>query len=100
MQQALFEEVKNQLNITWSDEATDRKINSIIARAIGVINGYAGQVLDINVDENINGDAQLLIDCCRYIYNDCFEDFEKNYHSQLFALRARCQIEEMSGGSV
>lgn len=94
MQQALFEEVKNQLNITWSDEATDRKINSIIARAIGVLNGYAGQVLDINVD------AQLLIDCCRYIYNDCFEDFEKNYHSQLFALRARCQIEEMSGGSV
>lgn len=68
MQQALFEEVKNQLNITWSDEATDRKINSIIARAIGVLNGYAGQVLDINVDENINGDAQLLIDCCRYIY--------------------------------
>ena len=92
MQQALFEEVKNQLNITWSDEATDRKINSIIARAIGVLNGYAGQVLDINVDENINGDAQLLI--------DCFEDFEKNYRSQLFALRARCQIEEMSGGSV
>lgn len=42
MQQALFEEVKNQLNITWSDEATDRKINSIIARAIGVLNGYAG----------------------------------------------------------
>lgn len=98
MQQELFNEVKNQLNITWSDDDTDNKVQSIIKRAQAKMNSYAGTELTISPEEdskNLTSDFQLFLDCCRYIYNDCLEDFEVNFKNDLINLRIRYQIKVM-----
>ena len=77
--------VKDYLDITWQDEATDSKVTKILARAESVIAKYLGGEVDFT-DETTE-EAQLLLDCCRYIWNHAFEDFENNFGRQIYALR-------------
>ena len=42
----LLADVKNHLNITWDDEATDNKIRGFIAAAMAYLNEKGGSVLD------------------------------------------------------
>lgn len=78
--------VKDYLDITWQDTATDSKVASILKRAESTIKKYLGDEVDFT-DETTE-EAQLLLDCCRYIWNHAFEDFETNFGQQLYALRA------------
>jgi hypothetical protein len=78
-------ELKNYLNITWSDDDTDTKIQGILDRATAILNNYAATSIDYDVAVN---HKQLLFDCCRYIYNDAYEDFKRNYKEELIMLRA------------
>lgn len=84
---ALIETVKNYLDITWDDSHTNTKISGILARAQAKICAYAGS------DSVDFGDGtteqQLLLDLCRYTYNNASEDFEQNYKSDLLMLRAK-----------
>lgn len=81
----MIAELKNYLNITWSDEDTDTKIQGILDRATAILNNYAATSIDYGVAVN---HKQLLFDCCRYIYNDAYEDFKRNYREELIMLRA------------
>ena len=81
----MIKELKNYLNITWSDEDTDTKIQGILDRATAILNNYAATSIDFGVAVN---HKQLLFDCCRYIYNDAYEDFKRNYREELIMLRA------------
>lgn len=81
----MIEELKNYLNITWPDEDTDTKIQGILDRATAILNNYAATSIDYGVAVN---HKQLLFDCCRYIYNDAYEDFKRNYREELIMLRA------------
>lgn len=78
--------VKNYLDITWSDADTDTKVQGILARAESTLNGYAGEPIDFT--DETTAEAQLLLDCCLYIWNHNFAEFEKNYSSELIMLRA------------
>ena len=89
-----LETVKNYLDITWSDEATDNKIMGIIVRAESTLNDYAGEKLDFTDEETT--EAQLLLDCCRYIYNHALEDFKVNFRDELFMLRAGRQVSRLA----
>ena len=84
---ALIDTVKNYLDITWDDAHTDTKISGILARAQAKICAYAG------TDSIDFGDGtteqQLLLDLCRYTYNNASEDFEQNYKADLLMLRAK-----------
>lgn len=93
MNGSISEEVKNYLNITWEDDETNKKVDGIIRRAQSVIENYAGTDMDITDDSVVK---QLFLDCCRYIYNDCFEDFERNFSNDLFFLRQIKKIERMN----
>lgn len=84
---SLFEEVKNYLDITWEDPATESKVAGILSRSQDVLSKYAGEELDFS-DET---EKQLLFDCCRYIYNNCFEDFKTNFSAELLILRMQHQ---------
>lgn len=53
---------------------------------------YAGTTLDFQAHP---AELQLLLDLCRYIYNNASEDFETNFRSKLISLRARYQVEAM-----
>lgn len=81
-----LETVKNYLDITWDDSDTDAKLTGIISRAEATLESYAGVELDFS--EEGTPEAQLLLDLCRYIWWDCFEDFKTNYRSELIMLRA------------
>lgn len=89
-----IETVKNYLDITWSDEATDNKIMGIIVRAESTLSDYAGEKLDFTDEEAT--EAQLLLDCCRYIYNHALEDFKVNFRDELFMLRAGRQVSRLA----
>jgi hypothetical protein len=84
---ALNDTLKEYLDITWDDSHTDAKLDGILERAQAKICAYAGS------DSVDFGDGteeqQLLLDLCRYIYNNASEDFETNYKADLLMLRAK-----------
>lgn len=85
----LEEELKAYLDITWSDNATDKKVQGVASRAAHIISSYAG----VSIDWEADGLAlQLFLDCGRYIWNNAYEDFETNFMSELIALRAKYEV--------
>lgn len=86
----MLEELKNYLDITWDDAATEKKLNGIHLRAVDILNKYAGVELDYEKDRFA---MQLYLDCGRYMWNNAFEDFETNFSGDLIALRAYYAVE-------
>lgn len=85
----LLEDVKNYLNITWSDDATDKKISGIIASGIIYLNGKAGAEMDYIAD----GAARtLLFEYSRYMRDDAIDVFENNYLHLLLSMRNERQV--------
>ena len=84
--------VKNYLDITWTDSSTDAKLSGILSRAESTLESYAGAEIDFT--DETTAAAQLLLDCCRYMWYDTFEDFKVNYASELIMLRANAAAEE------
>lgn len=78
--------VKNYLDVTWTDTATDAKLAGILSRAESTLSSYAGVELDFT--DETTPEAQLLLDLCRYIWWERFEEFKINYQSELLMLRA------------
>lgn len=84
--------VKNYLDVTWTDTATDAKLAGILSRAESTLSSYAGVELDFT--DETTPEAQLLLDCCRYIWWERFEEFKINYQSELIMLRANAAAVE------
>lgn len=85
----LLEDVKNYLNITWSDDATDKKISGIVASGIIYLNGKAGAEMDYIAD----GAARtLLFEYSRYMRDDALDVFENNYLHLLLSMRNERQV--------
>lgn len=84
-----LETVKNYLDITWTDPQTDAKVTGEQARAESWLNDYAGEAIDFT--DETTPEAQLLLDCCRYIHNKALEDFKVNFADELFTLRQERQ---------
>lgn len=87
-----LETVKNYLNITWTDTATDSKVSAEMSRAESYLNSVRGKAIDFD-DENSFA-SQLLLDCVWYIHNNAFADFCKNYREQVDSLRMERQVED------
>lgn len=81
----MIDELKNYLDITWDDDAINNKLSGILQRAENILKGYAGTDIDYTSDYTAK---QLLFDCCRYIWNNAYEDFKVNYSGDLINLRA------------
>lgn len=81
-------ELKNYLSITWDDEKTDLKLSHIIDNAKNILANYAGTSVDFSKGHI----KQLLYDCCRYIWNDSYEDFKINFFGELLALRTEFSV--------
>lgn len=81
---ALLDDVKNYLDITFSDKAYDRKLTGIIERGADYLSGIAGADL---LFQKENRERQLLMDYCRYANANCIEDYERNFRSELLLLR-------------
>lgn len=85
----LLEAVKNYLDITWDDPATDEKLTGIITRGIKYINYVAGAELNYMVEDK---PRELLFDYCRYARSNKLEEFQNNYLHELLSLQIQQEV--------
>ena len=89
----MLQEVKAYLKITWGDE--DAHLQNIITRGKGRLNELAGAELDFGTP----GLAQdLLLDYCRYSYNNASEYFEENFREEILRLQLMTGVALMPAG--
>lgn len=72
----LLADVKNYLNITWDDEATDAKIVGLIASAAAYLDSKLGGRPDYEAD---GMPRTLLMEYVRYARDSALDVFESNY---------------------
>ncbi|HFJ9375124.1 TPA: phage head-tail connector protein [Bacillus nitratireducens] len=87
----LLEDVKSRLRITWNDEDTDTQLLKSIERGKAYLQGKCGTSFSFEEEDQAK---QLLIERCRYEYNNSLEDFEKNFRMELQCLIIYAALKE------
>lgn len=82
--QELLSAVKNYVNITWDDEATDAKIAGLIASGMVYLNDKYGGEADYTAD---GMPRTLLMDYVRYGLSSALDVFENNYQALLLGMQ-------------
>lgn len=80
-----LDDVKNYLNVTYDDEDIDTKLAGILTRADVYIRNVVAAGSEDTLTEIEN---QLILDACRYIFNDAFEDFTRNFLTEINGARS------------
>ena len=80
----LLADVKNYLNITWSDTATDNKVRGLIASASVYLDGKGVGALDYDSD---GLPRTLLMEYVRYMRDEALDVFENNYTAMILAMQ-------------
>ena len=86
---SLLNNVKDYLKITWDDE--DNNLQGIISRGKNYLQDLTGTELDFEVEGQ---PKSLLLDYCRYAYNNALEYFEENFHKELRRLILQEAVKE------
>lgn len=94
--EGLLEDVKNFLDITWEDEATDRKIGGFIASGMAYINDKAGGQMDYSLDGYCR---TLLMEYVRYARDVAIDVFETNYRHMLLAMQTNRRVRDYAAAS-
>lgn len=82
----LLEDILNELDITFSDEAFEKKIAAIMKRGKDYLNDKFGSTIDFEKD----GQAmELLVSYCRYGRSNAIEQFQHDFAPELTALALR-----------
>lgn len=81
----LLDEVKNYLDITWTDTATDLKLSGIIDRGQNFLNKKTNSMLDFEIEGR---PKELLFEYCRFARNGILNEFETAYLPMLVDLIA------------
>lgn len=82
--QGLLADVKNYVNITWDDEATDAKVSGLIASGMVYLNAKYGGEADYTAD---GMPRTLLMDYVRYGLSGALDVFENNYQALLLGMQ-------------
>jgi hypothetical protein len=85
----VVQDLKNNLRITWSEE--DANLKKIIERAETYLNDLCGTSLDFSKEAQ---PKTLLLERCRYVYNNAADEFEKNYHQELSRLILKVAVDK------
>ena len=76
----LLDEVKDKLDVTWDDN--DNRVESIIIRACNYLQSKVTQELHFTQDSY---EYALLLERCRYDWNNALDEFEKNYATEILS---------------
>lgn len=79
----LLVEVKDNLFVTWSDN--DKQINIIILKSMNYLQSKVSQPLLIDVFSGYDIEHTLLVERCRYDWNNALDEFEDNFGSEILA---------------
>lgn len=85
----LLEDVKNYLQITWNDQATDFRIGGLIAGGMVYLNGKLGCEADYCAD---GLPRTLLMEYVRYARDAALDVYENNYLALLLAAQDDAQV--------
>ena len=89
MSEALVNQVKRKLNITWNDEDTEARVADIMAAAIPTLIHKLG-IADPDFDFSKAGtENTLFLAYCLYEYNHCVNEFDSNYSNEIAQVRAK-----------
>jgi hypothetical protein len=77
----LLAELKGILQITWNDK--DEDLRKMINRSMAYLCDLTGTSFDFSVDAP---PKELMLERCRYVYNNAADEFEKNFHHELSRL--------------
>ena len=80
----LLSDVKNYLNITWDDDATDAKVSGLIASGMVYLNAKYGEEADYTADSM---PRTLLMEYVRYARDSALDVFENNYQALLLGMQ-------------
>ena len=90
--QALFEQVKRKLNITWNDDVTTARIEEIIASAIPDLIHKLG-IASADFDFSVAGaENTLFLNYCLYEWNHSLAEFDVNYERLIAQVRAKNDV--------
>lgn len=85
----MLEELKNELQITWVDEDTEKRLECYLREG----QAYLKYIVGFDVDFTKDYVKPLLFAYCRYAYYHSLETFKINYHHDLVTLRWKVAIE-------
>lgn len=89
MSEALVNQVKRKLNITWNDEDTEARVSDIMGGATSTLLHRLG-IADPNFDFSVAGDENTLyLNYCLYERDHCLSEFFINYAEMIASTRAR-----------
>lgn len=88
---ALLADVKNYLNITWDDEATDAKINGLIASAAAYLDSKLGGQPYYEAD---GMSRTLLMEYVRYARDSALDVFESNYQALILTAQQESMVSD------
>ena len=88
----LLAEAKNFLDITWTDEDSDRKLMGQIKRGIAFISAKTG--VDTSAYAEDYRAQALLFNYLLYDRAGSVDQFETNYRSEIIALHRRWEVEQ------
>lgn len=80
----LLSDVKNWLDITWDDDATDAKVSGLIASGMVYLDGKLGIAGDYTRD---GLPRTLLLEYCRYGRDSALDVFENNYRAMILDMQ-------------
>ena len=89
MDPTIFQEVKDHINVTWSEEESDRKIERMIEDAKPILDYKLGADIDYSKP---GMEHNLFLDYCMYVWNNCSNEFENNYLSEIMQIRQKYEV--------
>lgn len=95
--EGLLSDVKNYLDITWDDEATDRKLRGLIASGMAYLDDKLGGAGDYESD---GLPRTLLMDYVRYVRDSALDVFEANYQALLLSAQNGRRVQAYAESSI
>lgn len=92
MTEALLQQVRRKLNITWSDPDTDNRVLDIANQAKSVMLFKLGITDDAFDFSEAGIENVLYLAYCLYLYNHCENEFDDNYLGMILQARSKHEV--------
>ena len=92
MTEALLQQVRRKLNITWSDPDTDNRVSDIANQAKSVMLFKLGITDDAFDFSEAGIENVLFLAYCLYLYNHCENEFDDNYLGMILQARSKHEV--------